>query len=158
LTDGAQHRVALYLLDWDSGLGPRSERVDVLDGSTGAVLDSHTVSSFSGGQYLVWNLAGRLRLQVTNVGPRNAVVSGLFFDPPGGAPPGGSAAFVGTDTTTQGSWQGAYGAQGYNVVGDAVSYPSYAQVSVSGASTYVWAGSTTDVRALQKATNPADRI
>jgi len=79
LTDGAQHRVALYLLDWDSSLGPRSERVDVLDGSTGAVLDSHTVSGFAGGQYLVWKLTGHLRLQVTNTGPRNAVASGLFF-------------------------------------------------------------------------------
>ena len=51
LTDGQPHTVALYLVDWDGNNG-RSERVDVLDGATGAVLDSRTVSAFSGGEYL----------------------------------------------------------------------------------------------------------
>src|SRR5262249_54171819 len=69
-----------------------------------------------------------------------------------------TVSFVGTDTATQGSWQGVYGSNGYSVVGDATLYPAYAQVGVTGASTYVWAGSTTDVRALQKASTPGDRI
>src|SRR5262249_38310768 len=56
LTGGA-HPVALYLLDWDGG-GGRSERIDVLDGTTGAVLDTRTASIFGGGEYLVWGLAG----------------------------------------------------------------------------------------------------
>src|SRR5262249_38061385 len=135
LTDGAPHRLGLYLLDWYPG--GRSERLDVVDAATGAVLDSRSVSNFTAGQYLGWSGGGHGRIRVTHtaVGGGSAVVSGLFFDPPALL---SSAAFVGTDTTTQGSWQGAYGAQGYNVVGDAVSYPSYAQVSVSGASTYVW--------------------
>jgi hypothetical protein len=71
---------------------------------------------------------------------------------------GTSATLTGTDTTTEGSWQGTYGGDGYNVIGDQSSYPSYAQVGVSGQSSWTWAASTTDVRALQKASNPASRV
>jgi hypothetical protein len=39
------------------------------------------------------------------------------------------------------------------------SYPAYAQVAISGATSYVWAASTTDTRALQKGSPTAtDRI
>ena len=34
----------------------------------------------------------------------------------GGGGGGPSAVFVGVDTTTQGSWRGVYGADGYNVI------------------------------------------
>src|SRR5262249_51730728 len=72
---------------------------------------------------------------------------------------GASASFVGTDTTTQGTWKGTYGTAGYNVIADLASYPSYVTVSASGQSTFTWAASTQDVRALQKAENGAtDRI
>jgi PKD repeat protein len=82
LTDGQQHALALYLLDWDSTA--RSERIDVLDASTGTVLNSQSVAGFHGGEYLVWNVSGHARIQVTNTsgGSPNAVVSGLFFGPP----------------------------------------------------------------------------
>src|SRR5262249_20607449 len=69
-----------------------------------------------------------------------------------------SASFVKNDTATQGSWDGIYGADGYNIIGDTSSYPSYAQVSVSGQSNWTWAASTNDNRALQKASNPSSRI
>src|SRR5262249_494708 len=157
LTDGAQQRLALYAMDWDVYLGGRSERIDVLDAGTGTVLDTRNVTNFQAGQYLTWNLTGHVQFRVTNTGPSGdtCLVEGLFFDAPA---PASSASFGGTDTATQGNWRGVYGAQGYNVVADAVSYPTYAQVGTVGASTYVWASSTTDVRALQKATNPSDRI
>jgi hypothetical protein len=158
LTDGATHQVALYLLDWD-GIG-RSEQVDVLDGTTGQVLDTRTVNGFSGGEYLVWTLGGHVLVRLTNHAGNNAVLSGLFFGP-GGAPPSdrGSAAFVKTDAGTQGYWQGAYGGDGYNVV-DAgpPAYPSYATVTPAGNSTYVWAASTLDPRGLQKPAAPADHV
>ncbi len=60
-----------------------------------------------------------------------------------------AATFLKTDTTTEGTWIGTYGADGYNVIGDTPSYPSYATVTASGNSTHVWAASTTDPRALQ---------
>src|SRR5262249_12858631 len=73
LSDGGQHRLALYLLDWD-GQGSRSERIDVLDGGTGSTLDSRTVSGFQGGQYLVYNLTGHVQIRVTALAGANAVL------------------------------------------------------------------------------------
>jgi hypothetical protein len=76
---GGAHQVALYLLDWD-GNG-RSERLDVLDAATGAVLDSQTAAGFRGGEYLVWDLGGHVLVRITRQAGNNAVLSGLFFDP-----------------------------------------------------------------------------
>src|SRR5215469_11803612 len=78
LTDGQPHQMALYLLDWDR-LG-RVENVTVLDAATGAVLDTHSISSFGNGEYLVWQIRGHVVVRVTNgVGSLNAVVGALFF-------------------------------------------------------------------------------
>src|SRR5258705_1278772 len=63
-----------------------------------------------------------------------------------------------TDTTTQGNWKGIYGTDGSNIINHAANYPSYAQVSVTGQNPYTWSSSTSDVRALQKATSSTDRI
>ena len=70
-------RYALYLLDWDSTT--RSERIDIVDAATGAVLNSQTTSSFNGGKYLVWNVSGHVQIQITRLTGANAVLSGLFF-------------------------------------------------------------------------------
>ena len=78
LTDGAPHRVSLYLVDWD-GMG-RTERVEVRDAASNALLDSRTVSSFVGGTYLTWTIQGHVVVNVVNVAGVNAVVSGVFFD------------------------------------------------------------------------------
>jgi hypothetical protein len=51
----------------------------VIDPVTHQVLSSQIVSSFSGGEYLVWNLSGHVQIHVTNLGGWNAVMSGLFF-------------------------------------------------------------------------------
>ena len=50
------------------------------DASSGAVLDTETVSSFNGGRYTVWQITGHVTITVTQTGQTNAVVSGLFFD------------------------------------------------------------------------------
>ena len=71
---------------------------------------------------------------------------------------GNSASFVKFDTTTQGNWQGSYGADGFNIVNDTVQYPGYATVTPSGQSSWTWAGSSGDVRALQKKSVANDRI
>ncbi len=77
-TDGQVHKVSLYAVDWDSTV--RSEQVQILDAATGTVLDTETLSSFHGGEYLSWNLSGNVIIKVTNLNPKsNAVVSGLFF-------------------------------------------------------------------------------
>ena len=77
--------------------------------------------------------------------------------------PSSSAAFVKTDTATQGSWKGVYGVDGYNIIGDTSgtnpNYPSYATVTPSTHTAGVWAASTSNVAALQKvATGSTDRI
>ena len=80
---------------------------------------------------------------------------GLVINPT--TPASGTAAFVKTDATTAGSWKGVYGADGFNVINDTTSYPSYVNVSPSGMSDYIWASSTVDLRGLQKAA-ATDRI
>jgi hypothetical protein len=77
LTDGQTHQIALYFLDWEN-VG-RSERIDVLN-SAGQVVDSRTISSFGGGEYLVWDISGNVTFRITSLAAGNAVLSGLFFD------------------------------------------------------------------------------
>lgn len=77
LTDGASHQIAIYGLDWDGN--NRIQRIDVLDWASNVLLDSRTISSFNGGQYLVWNIKGRVKIIVNKLGGRSAVVSGLYF-------------------------------------------------------------------------------
>ena len=79
ITDGATHQVALYNLDWDFA-NTRAQRVDVVNATTGAVLDTRTLSAFTNGQYLVWTIGGHVTFRVTSTGAMNAVVSGLFFN------------------------------------------------------------------------------
>lgn len=69
-----------------------------------------------------------------------------------------AATFVKTDTATQGTWKGVYGADGYTVVNDSSVAPPYGTATASGGWTYSWAGSTADVRGLQKAGSGIDRI
>jgi hypothetical protein len=157
LTDGAAHKVSIYALDWDHL--KRNERIDVEDAVTGSVLDTRTISSFDNGEYLSWNLKAHVRFVFTDLsGGHNAVVSGLFFDSVSSGSSVSSATFLSLDTTTQGSWKGVYGSQGYNIIRNATSYPSYATVTASGKLDYTWVSSTTDVRALQKADPATDRI
>ena len=54
LTDGKAHKVSLYAEDYDNK--GRSEEVQIIDAATGTVLDTETLSSFHGGEYLSWNL------------------------------------------------------------------------------------------------------
>jgi hypothetical protein len=149
LNDNNTHQVALYLLDWD-GSNSRAETVTVTDASSGKVLDTQSVNSFSAGKYLVWNIKGSVNIQITNTGPTNAVLSGIFF---GGS--SSSAAFVKSDTTTQGAWKGVYGADGFDLANDTSAgnptIPAYATLNVASVPTFTWNGSTTDPRALQKA-------
>lgn len=86
--DGRTHRLALYCVDWDTT--ERSQKVEILDPNTGAVLDTRTISGFNSGAYLVWDVQGRVQVRISRTGGNNAVLMGLFFDP-GGEQPGGSA-------------------------------------------------------------------
>jgi hypothetical protein len=76
-SDAAQHQLAIYCLDWDRL--SRSQTISILDGTSSAVLDSRSITSFGNGLYLVWKISGHVIVRVTNTGP-NAVISGLFLD------------------------------------------------------------------------------
>jgi hypothetical protein len=131
IADAQPHQVALYMADYDDY--GRAQRVDIVDGM-GVVLDSRTVSAFTGGQYLVWTVQGHVTVRVTRLEGNNAVVSAVLIGPGttgGGGIGAPSATFVKTDTTTQGDWKGVYGASGFVVVADATS-PVLASAAGSG--------------------------
>jgi len=69
-----------------------------------------------------------------------------------------TAQFIKADTSTQGNWQGVYGADGANVINSSVNYPSYAAVTPQGQQSWFWAASTSDPRALQTTSVPTKRI
>jgi hypothetical protein len=71
---------------------------------------------------------------------------------------GSSAIFTGLDSSTQGNWSPTYGADGYLIADGANAVPAYASVAITGASTFLWAGSTPDVRALQSSPGSTSRI
>jgi hypothetical protein len=77
-TDGNTHQFGLYLLDWDSQ--SRMETIQVRDAATNALLNGQTISNFSGGLYLIWNISGHVKITITLVSGPNAVVSGAFFN------------------------------------------------------------------------------
>lgn len=137
LTDGKTHQVALYLLDWD-GQG-RSESVQVTDAASGTVLDTRNVSNFSGGQWLVWNISGHVKITITCTGGLNAVASGLFF---GSASTSGvpSAPTALTATAAASSvtlnWAATSGATGYAILRKGPTDAGYVQIGTSTSPTY----------------------
>jgi len=78
LTDDKTHRLALYVVDWDSDA--RVENIDILDATTLQVLDHREISGFSDGEYLVWKVSGHINIRVIRVAGANAIINGLFLD------------------------------------------------------------------------------
>jgi hypothetical protein len=74
--------------------------------------------------------------------------------------PASTASFVGTDALARGTWKGIYGTDGYDLAGDGLTTPAYvSSLTLAGTSTHVWAASTADSRAPQRAAvGPADRV
>ena len=76
-----------------------------------------------------------------------------------GVASGATAAFDGTDTTSEGTWTGRYGGDGYLIANDTSNAPpAYATVSVAGDSLITQSTTTTDPRALQTASGSSSRI
>ena len=144
LGDSLAHNLELYLDDWDNK--GRVETVQLSDAGTGKVLDTETISAFTNGVYLEWKVSGNLLITITRTAGGSAVLSGLFLD---GTMHPTSATFLQKDTTTQGSWMGTYGAQGYDIVSGPVSLPSGDTITPARQSTYTWTTTSSDPRALQ---------
>ncbi len=146
LTDGQVHDLALYAVDWDNQ--GRSELIQVINAATGSVLDTETISSFSGGEYLQWAVSGNVVIKVTNLGPANAVISGLFLDAARPRPPAASVPRPGRHHDARQLDRHLWRA-GLRHRGGAGQPPLLRHVSVAGASTWTWASSTTDPRGLE---------
>lgn len=152
--DGKSHQLALYLVDYDY-LG-RVETVQLSDTVSGKVLDSRTISNFENGEYLVYNVSGDVTITIANDGPVDAVLSGIFIDP--AAPSTATATFVKTDATTQGTYTGVYGHDGYDIFGVLNQGSTYGALSFpSDIQSYMWNSSTTEPRALQEFAGSSDR-
>jgi hypothetical protein len=154
LTDGNSHRISLYLLDWDTT--GRAETISILNAATNAVLNTQTFSGFHNGQWASWTVTGNVIVQVTVTGGENAVLAGIFFG--AGAAPAATVAYGGLDTTTQGTWTGNYGADGYVIANDTSNLPAYATLSFTGQNTWTWVNPSLDPRALQISSGSSNRI
>jgi hypothetical protein len=100
--DSNTHVVALYALDYDNQ--GRVETIQMVDASSGSVLDSEPISNFSNGVYLVWNVSGNVKINVTKSAGPNAVVSGVFF--------GSSGTTITSGNSGSGSGSGSSGSSG----------------------------------------------
>jgi hypothetical protein len=149
ITDGNSHQLSLYALDWDGFGGGRAETIQIVDATTNAVLDTRNVSSFTGGIYLEWNVSGHVIINVTLTSGGNAVLSGVFFGGAGTSGVPAVASFTGTDATTEGSWIGLYGTDGYSIANSSQSIPAYATFAVGSEQNFTWAPTSSDPRALE---------
>ncbi len=144
LGDGQTHDLAIYAVDWNAQ--GRAEQVQVLNAVTGSVLDTETISWFTGGELLQWTVSGNVVIKVTALSGTNAVVSGVFLDSPPATPSG----LRQIDGDTLGNWVGVYGSQGEDIAGQTPHLPSYATVTInSPAGVLPFASTTTDPRGLE---------
>lgn len=82
VNDSQTHRLAMYFVDADTT--SRSQKVELWDGSNGALLNSQTLSGFNGGKWLTYDFKGPIRVTITKTAGGNGVISGLFFGGGGG--------------------------------------------------------------------------
>ena len=64
-TDGKEHDVALYFLDWDKR--NRWTVVDIIDANSRKVLHSYNLTDYVQGVYLKYRMRGKLQCRITNV-------------------------------------------------------------------------------------------
>ena len=77
------YRLALYAVDFDRK--NRKETITIEDLATKKLLAPvEAFSHFAGGKYMVFECHGSVRVRFDPIRGGNAVLSGLFFDPPGG--------------------------------------------------------------------------
>lgn len=125
-------QVALYFLSWDP-LGRHNVKVEISDAATGKVLNRQMLKDFPDGKYLVYNLAGSLRVTVSTNNWLRGILNGVFFGPATGAPAksGITAEFLRVDEKTGGNWKGTYGQDGNVVAGAEPNVPKDAKFAFS---------------------------
>jgi hypothetical protein len=80
------HNFSVYIADNQNGSNLlRSEELQMLDGVTNVILwDSGSFTNFTGGVYYSWTINGHVKLKIINMATngRDALINGVFFDPP----------------------------------------------------------------------------
>lgn len=136
-------------------------RIDSLSGPVVGTLTTKATTAwndFEAQSIPVADVTGIHNLYLIGVGgPGIANYSWFTFTPANTS--SSSATYMASDTTTQGWWSGVYGADAYGVVGGGGFLPSYANLSITGANTYVWNGpGTSDPRAAQVSNGSATHV
>jgi hypothetical protein len=126
-----------------SGGAPNDPQWSIISGPAGASLNGSSLSLGAG-----VNSPGSTILVQASDGTYSATAS-ITEVAPASTHTSSSAAYNGTDTTTQGQWSGMYGADGFIIANDITQLPAYASMLVETTPTYTWAQPTTDPRALQ---------
>jgi hypothetical protein len=151
LPPGERHQLAIYCVDWEhNGRGQIAEIWQ-----SGVLLSSESLTNFQQGAYLVWEVTGPVTVRLCKVSGINAVISGIFIDPPAAPAPPSNATFVGVDDATQGDWQNVYGAKGFQVIADWNALPADVTIQPSGHFEHIWEYDSTNKPALQKFSSPS---
>jgi Glycoside hydrolase family 44/Bacterial Ig-like domain (group 3) len=136
-TSGGVPTGSVTFYDGSTDLGPGS----TLSGSGNSATSTLTTSALTAGSHSIRAVYTPTGNFASSSGSLTQTVNN----------PSATATYNGKDTTTEGSWIGVYGSQGYNVINAAngVDYPSYATVTTAGNTPYTWAADTKLVPALQ---------
>ena len=78
--DAAPHEVSFYFVDYDRA--GRQQKLEIIDITTGKVLDTRLISNFENGVYYTYKLSGNIRAKVTRIAGPNCVMSTILFDAP----------------------------------------------------------------------------
>jgi alpha-L-rhamnosidase len=80
ISGGTARNVVIYLLDYDNGGTGRVMTAEVMDGDSGTILDTRSVSNFTNGIYLKYSVKGHIKFKFTKTTGFNTVFSGVFFN------------------------------------------------------------------------------
>ena len=78
VSGGVPKNIEIYLLDWDNR--SRAMTVDAMDGDSGTILNTQSVSAFTNGKYLKYTVKGHIKFRFTKTAGDNGVFSGVFFN------------------------------------------------------------------------------
>ena len=145
-TSGGVPTGSVEFYDGSTDLGPGS----ALSGSGTSATSTFTTSTLTAGSHSI----SAVYTPTGNFAGSSGSLTQTVNSPPA------TASFNGKDSTTEGSWIGVYGSQGYNVINatNGVNYPSYATVTPAGNTAYTWAANTNALPALEIPPSGTSRI
>lgn len=144
--------VSFYL--YNTGRTPVTQRVQLLDPTTGAVVAERDVLLQRSGAYVTFHVSGDNTFRFHALGGGAPALGGVFFNSAQrpGSPGTSGGFFVGSNTTLGGQWRGTFGVNGQFVVGAQTSFPSFVSSSptpTAGGSVTLVNGNTRDRSAPQ---------